>query len=320
MNQLELKQINKDELIKFENQDICVFSQKSNKVNISDGIVKSGVEILRDTSLIKETSKLFKCTVNASELGKINGKYGEGFGTAVYKNGKLDGHAAFNNVDGGDIYKIITPFAVYQVASIAFGQYFMLQINHSLKDIDSKLNEILKHFENEKQAKIVSLINAVRVMSQEENLDDGDIMFLKHIKLEADDIRLYHLSNLLDNSSKRVSEYVSIDNYLVAEKIMQACDIFTYKYYTKSNEPKSAIKSIQRLLNTEKILENDFNMISKFSEKDKIVLKSLEGRSKKIDNEFAYLKKLERQLFSKQQQDVYFIKEDNDVKLLVANF
>nr|WP_315017917.1 hypothetical protein [uncultured Campylobacter sp.] len=314
MNEMIVKEADMGELDNFKT---ChSYGLERDGVNLTDTAVKSGAEILRDARLANEGSKLFKCTVDASKLSEINGKFGSGLGTAVRENGELKGHAAFNVLDGEDIAKIVTPFAFYQAASIALGQQFMREINENLKDINKKLDKILEHFENEKRAEILALINCVYLLNRSRNLDESDKIFLKDIKFKADRIRLYYFINF-KNALKKDEENI-INSYILTEKIMQTCDVLIYKHHLNTGEIDKAISAMQRLIDTEKILENDFAKISKHSQSDIIIIKRLRDKSKKIDDEYLFLQNFERKLFSQQNQGVYLLQSGADTKLITT--
>lgn len=314
MNEMIVKEADIGELDNFKT---ChSYGLERDGVNLTDTAVKSGAEILRDARLANEGSKLFKCTVDASKLSEINGKFGSGLGTAIRENGELKGHAAFNVLGGEDIAKIVTPFAFYQAASIALGQQFMREINENLKDINKKLDKILEHFENEKRAEILALINCVYLLNRSRNLDESDKIFLKDIKFKADRIRLYYFINF-KKALKKDEENI-IKSYILTEKIMQTCDALIYKHHLNTGEIDKAISAMQRLIDTEKILENDFAKISKHSQSDKFLIKLLHSKSKKIDDEYLFLKNFERKLFSQQSQDVYLLQSGADTKLITT--
>ena len=314
MNEMIIKEADIGELDDFKT---ChSYGLECDGVNLTDTAVKSGAEILRDARLANEGSKLFKCTVDASKLSEINGKFGSGLGTAIRENGELKGHAAFNVLGGEDIAKIVTPFAFYQAASIALGQQFMREINENLKDINKKLDKILEHFENEKRAEILALINCVYLLSRSRNLDESDKIFLKDIKFKADRIRLYYFINF-KKALKKDEENI-IKSYILTEKIMQTCDALIYKHHLNTGEIDKAISAMQRLIDTEKILENDFAKISKHSQSDKIIIKLLRDKSKRIDDEYLFLQNFERKLFSQQSQDVYLLQSGADTKLITT--
>ena len=314
MNEIIIKEADIGELDNFKT---ChSYNLERNGVNLTDTAVKSGAEILRDARLANEGSRLFKSTVDASKLSKIDGKFDSGLGTAVREDGELKGHAAFNVLGGEDIAKIVTPFAFYQVASIALGQQFMCEINENLKDINEKLDKILEHFENEKRAEILALINCVYLLSQSRNLDESDKIFLKDIKFKADRIRLYYFINFKNVLKK--DEENTTKNYILAEKIMQTCDVLIYKHYLNIGETDKAISAMQRLIDTEKILENDFAKISKYSPVDEFLIKLLHRKSKKIDDEYLFLKNFERKLFLQQSQDVYLLQNGENIKFITA--
>ncbi len=314
MNEMIIKEADIGELDDFKT---ChSYGLECDGVNLTDTAVKSGAEILRDARLANEGSKLFKCTVDASKLSEINGKLGSGLGTAIRENGELKGHAAFNVLDGEDIAKIVTPFAFYQAASIALGQQFMREINENLKDINKKLDKILEHFENEKRAEILALINCVYLLNRSRNLDESDKIFLKDIKFKADRIRLYYFINF-KNALKKDEENI-INSYILTEKIMQTCDVLIYKHHLNTGEIDKAISAMQRLIDTEKILENDFAKISKHSQSDIIIIKRLRDKSKKIDDEYLFLQNFERKLFSQQNQGVYLLQSGADTKLITT--
>lgn len=117
------------------NYDIFKIDEsKANDINIgnfSDSVVKVTRELFKDGFILEKTSKLFKCDTSINSLMKFTKG---GYGSAVMKDGKISEHAKFIPVDG-DISKVISPFIVLQIASVALGQYFMYQINEKLGEI-----------------------------------------------------------------------------------------------------------------------------------------------------------------------------------------
>lgn len=192
----------------------------------------------------------------------------------------------------------------------------MREINENLKGINEKLDKILEHFENEKRAEILALINCVYLLSRSQNLDESDKILLKDIKFKADRIRLYYFINF-KNALKKDEENI-IKSYILAEKIMQTCDALIYKHHLNTGEIDKAISAMQRLMDTEKILENDFAKISKHSQSDKIIIKRLRDKSKKIDDEYLFLQNFERKLFSQQSQDVYVLQNSENTRLITT--
>jgi len=118
---------------------------------------------------------------------------------------------------------------------------------------------------------------------------------LKNIKFKADRIRLYYFINFKNTLKK--DEENTTKSYILAEKIMQTCDVLIYKHYLNIGEIDKAISAMQRLIDTEKILENDFAKISKYSRVDEFLIKLLHSKSKKIDDEYLFLQNFERKLF-----------------------
>ena len=99
---------------------------------------------------------------------------------------------------------------------------------------------------------------------------------------------------------------------------MQTCDVLIYKHYLNIGETDKAISAMQRLIDTEKILENDFAKISKYSPVDEFLIKLLHRKSKKIDDEYLFLKNFERKLFLQQSQDVYLLQNGENIKFITA--
>lgn len=162
----------KDEIEYIKNNsdkfDIHVFSDTGTKIVTNTA---------QTTSLLSQ-GELFTCTVPMKDLVEIKGKFGKGYGTAVMGDKGIKGHAAFQTKD---LSKVITPFMIYQIASIALGQHFMFEINNKLKDMENKLYKLIDEKRKEHRAELETEMELMcdiytKVWKSEDDvrkLDDG---------------------------------------------------------------------------------------------------------------------------------------------------
>lgn len=97
-----LKNIEKYEVFEIiENKE-----KENNNVGFSDSMIRLGTEVAKDILVLNQIPKnLFVSSVDPSLLSNLKG----GFGTAVFKDGKISEHAPFLKVDM-DLSKIVTLF------------------------------------------------------------------------------------------------------------------------------------------------------------------------------------------------------------------
>lgn len=189
-----------------DNFDIIKISENpANNANgvkfgdFSDSVVRTLREAIKDGLILNKATELFKCDTSPTKLMKI----GKGYGSAIMSDGKITGHATFE-LAGGDMAKIISPFLALQVASVALGQYFMLQINEKLGQILDIVKEISMKFEYEKMAKLETIWDEIKEISQHKSLDKSTIDKLERLKEKARDVFNYYKKKIKDVDKKSI--------------------------------------------------------------------------------------------------------------------
>lgn len=269
---------------------------KANDINIgnfSDSVVKVTSELFKDGLILEKTSKLFKCDTSINSLMKFTKG---GYGSAVMKDGKISEHAKFIPVDG-DISKVISPFIVLQIASVALGQYFMYQINEKLGEILDIVKEISMKMEYEKMAKLKTIISEIFEIKNKKTIDKNDINILNNLKKDAKDIFNYYEIKI----KKTTIDEIDFDDKKRfksrVEKLLQNIGEFDLNYfmYKTSNE---TLISIYALLYKAYIQNNDFENAEEvfdiLKQYDKLFENEISSKLKditnKILNRFDYIK------------------------------
>lgn len=279
------------------NYDIFKIDEsKANDINIgnfSDSVVKVTSELFKDGLILEKTSKLFKCDTSINSLMKFTKG---GYGSAVMKDGKISEHAKFIPVDG-DISKVISPFIVLQIASVALGQYFMYQINEKLGEILDVVKEISMKMEYEKMAKLKTIISEIFEIKNKKTIDKNDIIILNNLKKDAKDIFNYYEIKI----KKTTIDEIDFDDKKRfksrVEKLLQNIGEFDLNYfmYKTSNE---TLISIYALLYKAYIQNNDFENAEEvfdiLKQYDKLFENEISSKLKditnKILNRFDYIK------------------------------
>lgn len=279
------------------NYDIFKIDEsKANDINIgnfSDSVVKVTSELFKDGLILEKTSKLFKCDTSINSLMKFTKG---GYGSAVMKDGKISEHAKFIPVDG-DISKVISPFIVLQIASVALGQYFMYQINEKLGEILDIVKEISMKMEYEKMAKLKTIISEIFEIKNKKTIDKNDINILNNLKKDAKDIFNYYEIKI----KKTTIDEIDFDDKKRfksrVEKLLQNIGEFDLNYfmYKTSNE---TLISIYALLYKAYIQNNDFENAEEvfdiLKQYDKLFENEISSKLKditnKILNRFDYIK------------------------------
>lgn len=80
-----------------------------------------------------------------------------GYGSAIMENGKIVGMASFVPMLGSAVI-----YGVFTVMSIITGQFFLAKINKELKEINNKLDDILKFLYGDKRAELLSEVSFIK--------------------------------------------------------------------------------------------------------------------------------------------------------------
>lgn len=175
--------------------------------DFSDSVVRTLREAIKDGLILNKAAVLFKCDHSATEFMKL----GKGYGSAIVGNdGKITGHATFVPA-GGDMAKIISPFLALQVASVALGQYFMLQIDEKLGQILDIVKEISMKFEYEKMAELKTIKSEIAEIiknyfetNNQKIIDKSTIDKLERLKEKAKNVFYYYETKIEETSKEKI--------------------------------------------------------------------------------------------------------------------
>lgn len=269
----------------------------SNGINIgnfSDSVVKVASELFKDGLILEKTSKLFKCDTSINSLMKFTTG---GYGSAIMKDGKISGHAKFFPV-GGDISKVISPFLILQIASVALGQYFMYQINEKLGEILNIVKEISMKMEYEKMAELKTIISEILVIENKKTIDKNDISILNDLKIKAKDIFNYYEIKIKNTTINEIDFGNKKRFKSRIEELLKNIGEFDLNYYMYKASFETLI-SIYALLYKEYAQNNDFenaeNIFDILKQYDKLfdnkISSKLKDITNKILNQFDYIQK-----------------------------
>lgn len=269
----------------------------SNGINIgnfSDSVVKVASELFKDGLILEKTSKLFKCDTSINSLMKFTTG---GYGSAIMKDGKISEHAKFFPV-GGDISKVISPFLILQIASVALGQYFMYQINEKLGEILNVVKEISMKIEYEKMAELKTIISEILVIENKKTIDKNDISILNDLKIKAKDIFNYYEIKIKNTTINEIDFGNKKRFKSRIEELLKNIGEFDLNYYMYKASFETLI-SIYALLYKVYVQNNDFenaeNIFDILKQYDKLfdneISSKLKDITNKILNQFDYIQK-----------------------------
>lgn len=269
----------------------------SNGINIgnfSDSVVKVASELFKDGLILEKTSKLFKCDTSINSLMKFTTG---GYGSAIMKDGKISEHAKFFPV-GDDISKVISPFLILQIASVALGQYFMYQINEKLGEILNIVKEISMKIEYEKMAELKTIISEILVIENKKAIDKNDISILNDLKIKAKDIFNYYEIKIKNTTIDEIDFGNKKRFKSRIEELLKNIGEFDLNYYMYKASFETLI-SIYALLYKGYVQNNDFenaeNIFAILKQYDKLfdneISSKLKDITNKILNQFDYIQK-----------------------------
>lgn len=269
-------------LEKYEIFQVVRNDETADKINqYSDSIVKIGTEIARDILVSQQIPKnLFISSVDPSLLSNLKG----GFGTAIFKDGKISEHAPFFKADL-DLSKVVTPFIVMQVASIALGQHFMFEINNKLGKISKDIKEIKERLDDIEISKLETFERYLRekqngvtkehifyIETEVQNTINNILgIFFKTIRSKMEQARKITASGFsltasgsVEKLKKELQElelekYIGIYQY--AEFLLIFSIFLTWQYYISENNFEEADKVYKKIIQREKELDEDFKKI-----------------------------------------------------------
>lgn len=265
-----------------------------NMGNFSDSVVKVASELFKDGLILEKTSKLFKCDTSINSLMKFTTG---GYGSAIMKDGKISEHAKFFPV-GDDISKVISPFLILQIASVALGQYFMYQINEKLGEILNIVKEISMKIEYEKMAELKTIISEILVIENKKAIDKNDISILNDLKIKAKDIFNYYEIKIKNTTIDEIDFGNKKRFKSRIEELLKNIGEFDLNYYMYKASFETLI-SIYALLYKGYVQNNDFenaeNIFAILKQYDKLfdneISSKLKDITNKILNQFDYIQK-----------------------------
>ncbi|MGV8816023.1 MAG: hypothetical protein ACOH2D_18140 [Gelidibacter sp.] len=159
------------------------------------------------------TYGLFKATADPSTLMKLSSG---GLASTVTGGGKITQQAGF--IQQGST--MFTPMIVFQIASIATGQYYMNNIAKQLNSVQEKLDELLNLFHIERQAKLIKAFKFLTEYLNKRNFVIEDFVLLKSIISELTSVREEYFLMLEDSVSeiKKNNQYTSVNSLKEAKK------------------------------------------------------------------------------------------------------
>ena len=265
--------------------------------NFSDSVIKVASELFKDGLILEKTSKLFKCDASINSLMKFTTG---GYSSAIMKDGKISEHAKFFPV-GGDMSKVISPFLVLQITSVALGQYFMYQINEKLGEILNVVKEISMKMEYEKMAELKTIISEILEIKNKKTIDKNDINKLDNLKQKTKDI-FYYYEIKIKNTTVNEIDFGDKKRFKSRiEKLLQNIGEFDLNYFMYKASYETLI-SIYALLYKEYAQNNYF-------EKAEEIFDILKQYDKLFDNEISSkLKDITNKILNR----FYYIRENKD--------
>ncbi|CAM1368724.1 hypothetical protein [Tenacibaculum xiamenense] len=191
----------------FKNKLPKIFLNKENQETIS-GTLSSIVGASTNVGITSAaTYGLFRATANTETLMKLSSG---GVASAVTNGGQISKQAGF--IQHGST--MFTPMVVFQIASIATGQYYMNNISKQLNSIQEKLDELINLFHIERQAKLVKSFKFLTEYLNRKNFVIEDFMLIKSVISELTNIREEYFLMLEDSVSDilKNNTYTSINS------------------------------------------------------------------------------------------------------------
>lgn len=205
----------------------------SNKSLVSNSMSTIGLQIannkLTTSAILKQAPNgLYTATTNVSNLSK----FADGTtSTIVRKNGKISGHAGFEQLN---ISNILNPAMIVsiglQAMSIISGTHYLNEISQELSNIQASLSELVEMHHDEKIGKLLSIRSSLSDYSSRSILDDSDVLTIRSFKKDADSIEKEYLYRLeryenfdLDlKNDKKIEELITQYNQ-TAQITSEAC-------------------------------------------------------------------------------------------------
>ena len=185
--------LDKFKIVSFENLDLS---------NVSDSIVKSVYEIFKNGILLNQTSQLLKCSAPLNNLMRYKDR---SYGGAIINQTSKRIEAQAHFTPANNVTKLISPFVILQIVSIALGQYFMFTIDSKLENILKYIRDISTKIEYEKMASIKTVISEIMYIKNKKTITENDINNLTELKKRTKDVLFYYEQKILGINEEKIS-------------------------------------------------------------------------------------------------------------------
>ena len=130
------------------------------------------------------TSDVCRINIPYDKLSKVSGDVTKARAYVVGPDGKIIEQAKLEKVS----CKLTNVAAIMEVASMIVGQYYMAQIDKSLKDMNKKLEKLIAFQENERKGKMLSIMQSIhgKIHNQTEILKNDELRKLELLSLDQD--------------------------------------------------------------------------------------------------------------------------------------
>ena len=161
------------------------------------------------------THGLFKATADPSKLMQLSSG---GVGSSVTdEGGKIIKQAGFMPAGA----TIFAPLVIFQLTSMVTGMYYMNGINKQLQNIQNKIDELIKLYHIERQAKLIKSFKFINEYLQRKNFVLEDFVNMKAIINEIANVREDYFLMVEDSYAKIKSsnKYEALSSLKEAKKI-----------------------------------------------------------------------------------------------------
>lgn len=260
----------------------CVPMEKHSRQELYDTL-SAGAGIASCSAAAYPFTGLYKATASAGELMRLTSG---GVGSSVIgANGKIVAQKGFIQVGASTF----TPMIAFQLMSFVTGQYYLNGINKQLKEIDAKLDFIIKELEAEKQGKINSAVLTFRLMAEQRAYSLEDLIVTRMKMTELLDLYCFYITRMEEEYNSFLTKKNNISNYtncgdveemkavLEKTKFFEYNEKAQYCYQTYCFGQLLYLKMLAFSINQNETAKAKFEeVVHSFSDNDNILEKSFE--------------------------------------------
>jgi hypothetical protein len=237
-------------------------------------IVSTGTQIAALSAL--NPTGLFTATV----LPQLLTLFADGtVSTMIHQGGHIAAHAGFQSISA----TVFAPIAIMQLLSMVTGQYYMNGITKQLKNIDKKINLLIKFHHTEKIAKLENAQVLIKQLCDVQYPGIEHLTQLKTVEIEVGSIYREYLQYLTDSkeAKNKIIGTASIFSQKHLDNLFALDDESNFSYYfymvTTSDEVLHLIPIIEFMINVKMNVKDNsrnnqigelYNRIANISESD----------------------------------------------------